>query len=94
MLTLLEATTAVVLPALRSVLDDGEIRSFELGLSDELEGSVVLRLDVRGEIFCDLVVQGHVPHTTPEEWRERLRSNLVDFVAESRFGWGENRDQR
>jgi hypothetical protein len=29
-----------------------------------------------------------------EQWSENLRSLLVDFVAESRFGWGENRDVR
>jgi len=33
-----------------------------------------------------------VTAVTVDEWRERLRSNLVDFVAESRFGWGQNRD--
>jgi hypothetical protein len=31
---------------------------------------------------------------SPEDWCERLRSNLVDFVAESRFGWGQNREVR
>ena len=91
---LLEASTTVVLPALRSVLAENEICSLELSLSDELDGSVVLHLDARGEIFRDFIVQGIAPQTTPQEWRERLRSNLVDFVAESRFGWGENRDQR
>jgi len=46
---------------------------------------------VEGETFHDHVVQGGVPGVGVEEWRERLRSNLADFVAESRFGWGQNR---
>ena len=65
-----------------------------MNLSNEKGGSVQLLLTAGGESFGDLVVQGHVEHMTDEEWSERLRSNLVDFVAESRFGWGENRDIR
>lgn len=91
---LLEVGIAVVLPAMRSVFDDGEVSSFQLSLADELSGSVALCLTAKGETFHDLVVQGHVHGMTDEDWRERLRSNLVDFVAESRFGWGENRNVR
>jgi hypothetical protein len=47
---------------------------------------------VAGETFQDHVVQSARPGVGVDEWRERLRSNLVDFVAESRFGWGQNRD--
>lgn len=54
-------------------------------------GSVALTLVACGETYRDLVVQGGVPHMSAEQWQERLRSNLVDFVAESRFGWGQNR---
>jgi len=93
-MNLVEAASAVVLPALAAVFRDGEISAFALSFSDELDGSVALTLTAKGETFTDLVVQGHVDDTSPEEWRERLRSNLVDFVAESRFGWGENRDLR
>jgi hypothetical protein len=47
---------------------------------------------VEGETYADAVVQAGVPGQGVEDWRERLRANLVDFVAESRFGWGQNRD--
>ncbi|WP_435743882.1 hypothetical protein [Nocardioides sp. SYSU DS0663] len=93
-MSLLDAVAVVVLPALRSVFDDDEVSSAELAYSDDGGGPLTLALTARGETFHDLVVQEDVPHTTAEEWRERLRSNLVDFVAESRFGWGENRDAR
>jgi hypothetical protein len=43
------------------------------------------------EVYEDHIVQADAPHISIEEWRERLRSNLADFVAESRFGWGQDR---
>lgn len=91
---LLDVADAVVLPALRSVFNDDEVSSFELTVSDERGGSLALTLTARGETFRDLVVQADVSGMTAEGWLERLRSNLIDFVAESRFGWGENRDAR
>jgi hypothetical protein len=94
MLSLVEVTSEVVLPAIRAVFEEGEISAFEISRTDELEGSVRLSLTVRGETFLDYVIQGHVDNMSPEDWCERLRSNLVDFVAESRFGWGQNRNVR
>jgi hypothetical protein len=94
MMSLVDATSQVVLPAVRAVFDEGEIDAFEISHSDELEGSVRLSLIARGETFLDYVVQGHVDDMSTEDWCERLRSNLVDFVAESRFRWGQNRDAR
>ena len=91
---MVDVASKVVLPAMSAVFKDGEVTALELNLSDKMGGSVQLQLTARGETFGDLVVQGHVEHMTDEEWSERLRSNLVDFVAESRFGWGENRDIR
>lgn len=90
----LHVAEAVVLPAMRAVFNDGEVSSFELRHTEELGGSVTLSLTAQGETFHDYVVQGAAGYMDDEEWRERLRSNLVDFVAESRFGWGENRDDR
>ena len=91
---LAEAATDVVLPALRAVLRDDELDSLDLTRSDEMGGSLALTVVVCGETYRDLVVQGGVPDMSAEQWRERLRANLVDFVAESRFGWGQNRDSR
>ncbi len=94
MMSLVDATSEVVLPAVRAVFEEGEISALEISHSDELEGSFRLWLTARGEKFMDYVVQGHIDDMSAEDWRERLRSNLVDFVAESRFGWGQNRDVR
>jgi hypothetical protein len=94
MMTLVDATSQVVLPAVGAVFEEDEIDAFEISHSDELEGSVRLSLTAKGETFVDYVVQGHVEDMSPEDWCERLRSNLVDFVAESRFGWGQNREAR
>jgi hypothetical protein len=79
---------------MRAVFKDGEVTAFEVSVTEELSGSVALSLTARGETFQYPVIQGDVPGMTPEAWSENLRSLLVDFVAESRFGWGENRDVR
>jgi hypothetical protein len=89
---LLDAASSVVLPAVRAVFRDGEVSTIRLDIDDLGGGSVSLSLTAKGETFRDLVVQANVDEDSPEAWRERLRSNLVDFVAESRFGWGQNRD--
>jgi hypothetical protein len=93
-MSLVDATSQVVLPAVSAVFDVGEIDAFEISRSDELGGSIRLSLTAMGETFVDDVVQGHVEDMGPDDWRERLRSNLVDFVAESRFGWGQDREVR
>lgn len=94
MMELVDAATEVVVPAMRAVFKEGEVSAFELRFTDELEGSIALSLTAQGETFDYLVIQGTVPSMSAKEWSENLRSILVDFVAESRFGWGENRDVR
>lgn len=89
-----EASATVALPAVRAVFREGEVTAMSLSATDELGGSIALCLTANGEEFRDLIVQGHVPHLTADDWAERLRSNLVDFVAEGRRTWGENRDRR
>jgi hypothetical protein len=90
MVDLITATRAIVLPAIEAVFREREVATIELRASS---GSLHLSLTVEGETFHDEVVQAGVPDQSPEDWRERLRSNLADFVAESRFGWGQSRDQ-
>lgn len=92
MISLIDVAGDVVLPAVRDVFHAGEISAMQLDVDEARAGSVSLLLTVEGETFRDLVVQGDVEGHSPEDWRERLRSNLVDFVAESRFAWGQNRD--
>lgn len=89
-----DVASEVVAPAVRAVFKDGEVSALELRAVDELGGSVELSLTARGETFAYLVVQGTVRDMSASDWSENLRSLLVDFVAESRFGWGENRDVR
>jgi hypothetical protein len=89
---LVDVASQIVAPAVRAVFKAGEISALKLRATDELEGSVALSLTVQDETFDYLVIQGTVSSMGAEEWSENLRSLLVDFVAESRFGWGENRD--
>jgi hypothetical protein len=94
MMELADVASTVVVPALQAVFEPGEISVLTLRVDDELEGSVALSLTAKGETFDHLVVQGNVPGMSAKGWSENLRSLLVDFVAESRFGWGQDRDDR
>ena len=69
MVSIVDATREVVLPAMRRVFREGEVSALEVRHSEELEGSICLTLSAVGETF-------------------------VDYVAESGFGWGQNRDLR
>lgn len=91
---LADVASEVVAPAFRAVFKEGEVSRFALSVTDELGGSVALSVTACGETFEYLVIQGRVPGMNAESWSENLRSLLVDFIAESRFGWGENRDVR
>lgn len=91
---ILDVASEVVLPAMRAVFKDGEVSAFEVRYTEERGGSVEVTLKAKGEEFHYLAIQGDVPGGTAADWSENLRSLLVDFVAESRFGWGENRDAR
>ncbi len=89
MIDLVEILRAVVLPAIEAVFRDGELDSVDVRMEGD---SVHVVLTAEGEVYFDDVVQADVSGQNMADWRERLRSNLVDFVAESRFGWGQNRD--
>jgi hypothetical protein len=87
-----EALDQVVVPAMRSVFQDGEVTAVTVSFAPELlGGSITLSLTAVGEVFDDLVVQGDVRGYGVDDWRERLRSDMADFVGESTFGWGQNR---
>lgn len=79
----------VALPAVEAVFREGEITT--LGIRAD-RGSVQFMLTVEDDTFIDEIVQAASPENSLDSWQERLRSNLVDFVAESKFGWGQNRE--
>ena len=89
MVDLVETLRAVVLPAIEAVFRGGELDSVDVRVDGD---SVHLALTAQGETYFDEIVQAGVSGQSMPDWRERFRSNLVDFVAESRFGWGQNRD--
>ena len=92
MISLDDAITDIVMPAVRAVFNDGEVTTVSVRLDpDRAGGSLVLTLTAVGETFSDLVVQGNIEGMGVADWRERLRSDMADFVSESRFGWGQNR---
>ncbi len=88
MVDLVETLRSVVMPAVEAVFRDDELDALDARIDGE---SVYLVLTAQGEVFVDEVVQAGVLGQTMADWQERLRSNLVDFVAESRFGWGQDR---
>lgn len=92
MISVTDACTQIVGPSIRGVFEDGEVSSITVKFDPDLEqGSITLSLTAMGEEFHDIVVQGSVDGYDVADWRERLRSDLADFVAESGFGWGQNR---
>lgn len=91
---LVDVVSEIVVPAMRTVFAADEVEAISLRRAHEQNGSVALSFALRGETFEYLVVQGDVPNMTAEDWCENLRSLLVDFVAGSRFGLGQNRDTR
>lgn len=91
-MSLSDALSEIVAPAVRSVFKDGEVSEISVQFDrGPLGGSITLSLTAVDEQFRDLVVQGNVDEYRVEDWRERLRSDMADFVAGSRFGWGQNR---
>ena len=72
-----------MLRAIEPVFRDGEQDSVDIRLEGD---SVHLALTAKGEAYVGVALQAGVPAHRVADWGERLRSNLVDFVAESRSG--------
>lgn len=95
------ALGSIVLPELANVFRPGEVRAIEICVvthhGDEWEPAQdVLELTVtagpNSETFGTPVWQATVmAGWTPAQVRNLLRDDLVDFIAESSFGWGEER---
>lgn len=90
---------AAVEPAVREILTDEELASSSMRVTDEsaplaslddeelLTQSTQLQVFVKGESAI-LWANGD---ETRDEVYIRVRSDLQDFVAESKFGWGQLR---
>ena len=92
MINLTDALSQIVAPAVADVFRDGEVSAIVVRSEPDLQGgSITVSVTAEGEDFYDLVVQGNLEGGVVADWRERLRSDMADWVAESRFGWGENR---
>lgn len=95
------ALATIVLPELVNVFRPGEVRAIEICVAthrgDEWEPAQdVLELTVtagsKAETFGAPVWQSVVmAGWTPGQVRKLLRDDLIDFVAQSSFGWGEQR---
>jgi hypothetical protein len=84
--TLLER---VVLPVVRALIRDDETVD-GISLRPEPGSGLLLTISIEGEPFRWHADLGGAPETE-EHGRSRLASDLQDFVAESRFGWGQLR---
>jgi hypothetical protein len=90
--SLADAVNEIVVPAVREVFEEGEVSAIAVWSDpDLLGGSITMSLTAVGEHFHDIVIQGDAEGYTVADSRERLRSDMADWVAESRFGWGQNR---
>ena len=94
----------VVEPVVTSLLTDDELEHLAVhrGVDGEPDDVWVV-LTAAGEVFEDLLFSpswrlgqpdgGHAL-LTPQQCAERLADNLEDWIAESRFGWGQQRTAR
>lgn len=90
----------VVEPEIADVMTSALFRPGELekwwiddrgpGIWPEPAGSCWLHALVGGERFDHFLVQPGVKESAAER-AERLSSDLEDWIAESRFGWGQQR---
>jgi hypothetical protein len=83
----LELLDEVVLPVLRALTHPGEIEAVSV---EHVDGEVWAEVTLRGEIFRDAVWSPSVEEA-PADARDRLASDLQDFISESRFARGEQR---
>lgn len=86
-----ELLGAVVAPVVAALLPDDDVE--ELSLYREVDDGphVVLRVVAAGETFRFFVrAPGQAPESA-DDLRHRLAEDLQDFVAESSFGWGQQR---
>lgn len=85
----------LVREAVGKLLTDDELESLVIDTQPppwdyREEFPVWLHLSVAGERF-DLKLRDSEAPETPEQMVERIQSDLQDWIAESKFGWGQLR---
>ncbi len=87
----------IVAPAVQRVLPEDPIARLQLthcpssyADRDATPDAVQVEIEVAGEGFV-YIAYDPVTFSTAEDARERLVSEMADFVAESKFGWGQLR---
>jgi hypothetical protein len=83
----LDLLDEVVSPVLRVLTRAGELEAVTV---ERTGGEVRLELTLRGEIFRTTLWSPAVEEAAADA-RDRLASDLQDFIAESRFAWSESR---
>lgn len=92
----------VVLPAISRVLPDDPLSLLRLASSpspfvgpfandEQNVNAIQLEIEVSGEKFIHVIYDPET-FTSIKDSRDRLVSDLADWVAESSFGWGQKRD--
>lgn len=94
---------AVAVPVVTSLLTARELEQLTVhhGVDGD-EGDVWVRVVAAGEVFQDWLTSpvwrsleaGAERPLTAEECAARLADHLEDWIAESRFGWGQQRSAR
>jgi hypothetical protein len=77
----------VVSPVLRALTREGELEAVSV---EHVDGEVQLEVTLRGEIFRTTLWSPSVEEA-PADARDRLASDLQDFISESRFAGGDQR---
>lgn len=84
----------IVLPVVRALVRDGEsVDEVSLRPEQQAHGHVdlLLTIAIEREPFRWVVILDASSSESEEHARSRLASDLQDFIAESRFGWGQLR---
>lgn len=95
-----ELLRSVIVPVISQLTRPGEVDRVTLTWADQHGPDQLMRHPDKG-LFVELVIAGETailpiwvpgePELSHSELRARLASDLQDFVAESRFGWGQLR---
>jgi len=96
---LVTAIEQIIVPVLQAMTKPGEVESLALTWAPPTAtvtapgppSVLLLEVVLRGEQFQSFVWASSDPPSSPAGIRARLASDLQDFVAESRFAWGELR---